>query len=277
MAMRFRSVAVVGCVAAALAVTVGAESSALAQQPAAKLQPKAAPSDARGLDGVWYVDNPARLDRDWTVHHGSATEPGALPDSRVLWPLDGSPPPFTPWGLEHFNTRFQAALNNQPIADPSTDCIPHGTPRVQVPNYPFQIVVTPQIVGMLYEVAHDVRLVYMNQPLPQHLPITQMGTSVGHWDGNTLVVHTEGLSDSAILDQMGTPHSDQLKLTERIRTINGGRQLEDLITFDDPVAFRSPWTTRQVFNKRPDMRLMEYVCEENNRNVSNANGQTTVK
>lgn len=265
--MRLPSIVGPGVLAAALVLGFGVRAQDAAKPP---------PADPRDLNGVWYVTNPARLDRDWTVHFGPP-DPMTLPHSAVLWPIDGKPPPFTPWGLKRFDYRFNAVLADMPIADPSTDCKPHGTPRVAVPDYPFQIVQTPKITAFLYEVAHDVRLIYMNEPMPEHPKITQMGYSVGHWEGDTLVVHTAGLNDSAIIDEIGTPHSNALKLTERIRKINGGRQLEDLITFDDPIAYKRPWTTRQVFNWSPQTKLMEYVCEENNRNPSDANGQTTVK
>ena len=66
-------------------------------------------------------------------------------------------------------------------------------------------------------------------------------------------------------------------MVERFRKINGGTQLEDLITMEDPVTFTRPWTARRVYEWRPDIRLMEYVCEENNRNIVDASGATVAR
>ena len=268
-----RTASTVALAAAALALLTAPQALA---QPGTDNPTIKGSADPRDLNGVWFLNNPSHLDRDRTVHYGK-NGPMTLADSRVLWPIDGSIPPFTDWGLKRFNARYDGNIANKPIADPSTSCIPHGVPRAMVPTYPFQIVQTKGITAVLYEVAHDVQMIYMDRPLPKKPKITQMGTSVGHWEGDELVVQTVGLDDSAIIDQMGTPHSNQLKLTERFKKTDGGRHLEVTMTFDDPVAYKAPWTARTTFNLRTDMKLMEYVCEENNRNAVDANGVTGAK
>lgn len=142
--------------------------------------------------------------------------------------------------------------------------------------YPVQMVQTPGLITMLFEVAHNVRLIHMDQPMPANPKITQMGYSVGHWEGDTLVITTKGISHTGIFDEIGTPHSDQLQITEHIRKIDGGKTLEDRFTFEDPVAFKTPWQAREILSWRPDVQLMEYVCEENNRNWADSSGKTTV-
>ena len=247
----------------------------------AAAQPAAAPSsDARNLEGVWNITHASKLNRDKTVSYGrgNADGPNDLPHSRVLWPIDHNEPPFTAWGRQKFEARFNGNINNVPMADPSTNCSPHGMPRIMIAPYPMQIVQTPGLITMLFEVNHNVRLIHMDQPLPQRPKITLMGYAVGHWEDDTLVIETRGISGEGIFDEIGTSHSDELKVTERIRKIDGGKTLEDTFTFEDPIAFTKPWQAREILNRRPNnTQLMEYVCEENNRNVSDANGNTTAR
>jgi hypothetical protein len=90
-----------------------------------------------------------------------------------------------------------------------------------------------------------------------------MGYSKGRWDGDTLVVETTGFNGRTWLDDAGHPHSDQLKVTERIRRPTFGRMTVD-ITIDDPMAYAKPWTVTQEFQLVPDAELIEYACLENN-------------
>ncbi len=266
--------------AAALALAVSAHHGAQAQEdaaPGAKLGAK--PADPHDFSGVYFVTESAQLNSDRTVKY-NGRGPKALPHSRVLWTADDKEPPFTAWGREHFDERFNGAINNQPIADPSTSCLPHGMPRIMIAPYPMQIVQTPGHVTMLFEVNHNVRYIPMNRVLPKHPKITMMGESSAHWDGDTLVIETVGISGQSIFDEIGTPHSDQLKVTERLHWIKnkkGQDALEDLMTFDDPIAYTKPWVGRAVLAWRPDITLTEYVCEENNRNTADANGKTTAR
>jgi hypothetical protein len=121
--------------------------------------------------------------------------------------------------------------------------------------------------------------VYLGEqhPKPQDLDPTYLGHQVGHWEGDTLVVDTVGLKASTWIDAAGIPHSDKLHVVERWRKISGGKQLEVLFTLEDPVAFTRPWTARRIFDWSPNIREMEYVCEENNRNSPDDRGVTTVE
>ena len=267
-----------GLAAAALALGALAGSAALAQDGrAGRAALPPSPADPRDLQGVWFITHAAHLNRDQTVGYGRETPDKELTHSRVLWTIDHKSPPFTAWGQKLFDAHFQGNLNNEPIADPSTNCRPHGMPRIMIAPYPMQIVQTKGLITMLFEVNHNVRLIHMDEPLPAHPKITQMGYAVGHWDGDTLVIETKGISGSGIFDEIGTPHSDELKVTERIRKVDGGKTLEDVFTFEDPIAFRQPWQAREILAWRPDIKIMEYVCEENNRNWADASGKTTAK
>jgi hypothetical protein len=102
----------------------------------------------------------------------------------------------------------------------------------------------------------------MDEPLPDPADIDPafMGESVGRWDGNTLVIETIGFNDKTVLDRDGMPHSKAMRVTERLRLIDDGKRLENLVTIDDPQTFSEPWTTRVVLDRKPKVRLKEYNC-----------------
>jgi hypothetical protein len=119
---------------------------------------------------------------------------------------------------------------------------------------------------ILYEASYGIRQIFLDgRPLPNNDPEPwYYGYSTGRWDGDTLVVETSGFRDDGWLDIVGTPMTDQAKMTERFRRVSYGRMEID-ITVDDPKAFTKPWTVRhnQVF--MPDQEIIEFICEENQR------------
>jgi len=142
-----------------------------------------------------------------------------------------------------------------------------------LPNYFYnnlkQIVQTKDTVVILVEMVHDARVIRMNA---EHLPPTVrkwMGDSVGHWEGDTLVVETNNLRGAedgpydGWLDVNGSPYSEQAKFTHKIRRLNYGHLQMD-ITVDDPKAYTKPWTVTQPLVFQPDTELLEYICNENN-------------
>ncbi len=204
-----------------------------------------AASNPQDIDGVW-----------WT--------PGY---DRTFRTIEGGLPPFTARGRREWEHNVAADKAGTPVADAPTGCLPHGIPRLLASPYPIQIITTPGQMTWIHEVNRNQRWIYMDEPHPANLPHTYLGHSVGHWDGDTLVIDTVALNDRTRIDEEGITHSDQLHVVERIRKIDGGKQLENLITITDPVMFTQPWTTKRLYKARPDVRVMEYVCEENNRNA----------
>jgi hypothetical protein len=216
---------------------------------------------------------PSADPRDFTGMYSPARGNGRLR------PIDGSEPPFQPWAKAENDRRVEGERTNRPVVNTSTLCLPSGTPRIMTAPYPVKVVHAPKEVIFLFEVQHLMRFIHLDEthPTGDDLDPTFMGHSVGRWEGDTLVVDTVGLTERTSLDQYDLPKSDQLHVVERIRKINGGRQLEDLITIDDPKAYTRPWTARTVFDWRPDIRFIEYVCEENNRNPVDADGVVGVQ
>ena len=194
----------------------------------------------------------------------------------LLGPAPGVPAPLKPQYIELLKKRIREKNAGHPETDTSTQCFPHGMPRLMESPYPIEIVQTPGRVTFLHEVAHEVRRIYLDQPHPKGLKDTFLGHSVGHWEGDTLVVDTIGINDKSFIDDEGEAHSNQEHLIERYRKINGGREIELTMTVEDPVTLEHPYSYKRVYEWRPDVRPHEYVCEENNRNAP-VNGVTVAR
>ncbi len=183
---------------------------------------------------------------------------------------------FPPYNAE-WEARYQKALADNIAGkptDPTAGCVPGGMPRIMTTPYPFEIVIEPNRVIILHEVSSQVRRIWTDgRKHPQDLDPTYMGHSIGHWEGDTLVVDTVGMRGDTVFDVTAAPHSNEIHVTERIRRI-GPTKLEDRFVVEDPVAFIKPWLVVRTYNLKPDWEIQEYVCEENNRNPINPDGST---
>src|ERR1051326_1742131 len=160
---------------------------------------------------------------------------------------------LTPWGQEQFS-KFDGKM------DP---CLPVGVTRQANAPDPIQIVQTPGRVVILYESWHIFRTIPTDgRPHPKNLELTWFGNSVGTWEGDTLVIDVTGMNDRTRLDTIGHPHSDQIHLIEKLRR-TGPTTMSYEVTVDDPKAYTAPWTQSRVFQLKPNLELMEYVCLEN--------------
>jgi hypothetical protein len=159
---------------------------------------------------------------------------------------------MTEWGKQKF-AKFDGLM------DP---CLPVGVTRQANAPDPIEIVQTPQRVVILYESWHIFRSIPVNAEHPKNLDPTWFGNSTAKWDGDTLVIDVTGLNDKTNLDTNGHPHSDQLHLIEKLRR-TGPTTMSYEVTVDDPKAYTAPWTQKRVFQLKPKLELMEYVCLEN--------------
>ena len=178
--------------------------------------------------------------------------------------------------------RNVAGLANGTIEDePRTICTPDGVPRILGNPYPFKIVHTPEQTTILYELNDVFRIVLMDSPQLSEFDLMVLpyysGHSIGHWEGETLVVETAGLKDKSFLDATGAPQSFEMTTVERYRTINGGTQLENVVTITDPIYLTEPVTARYVYDAHPDVRLDTYVCGEPHRDISQVPGVTEAR
>ncbi len=165
---------------------------------------------------------------------------------------------MTPWAQAKW-----AAVGNKSPQDPHIkECAPIGPTRYTGYIHPLEIIPAADRIFIFYENDHVYRAIWMDgRALPADLPIgpTYMGYSVGHWDGDDLVVETGDLNDKTLLDIDGHPHSDALHLTERYHRVDHDK-LTISTTFDDPKAYSKPWTVPIDYRLQPKWEIWEDFC-----------------
>jgi hypothetical protein len=198
--------------------------------------------------------------------------------SQVIRPVGGGDPPYTAEAMAAYKKNMVAAKAYTLDDKARHGCTPDGVPRILESPYPFEIVETPNRgeVWIIYELNHVARQVSIDKPMPPRDELETFpwysGHSVGRFEGDTLVVETAGFNEKTYLDNSGAPHTDQLRTVERIRKINGGKELEDVVTIHDPGVFTRDWSARYVYQPRSDIRLMDYNCGEKHRDLSSVKG-----
>ena len=157
--------------------------------------------------------------------------------------------------------------------DPEANCLPTGVPRIA--PYPWRIVQTPTHIFMLFEGnIHSYRQVFMDgRPHPADPDPTWYGHSTGRWEGATLVIDTVGFNDKFWFDFKGHPHTEKLRVVERLTRTNMGT-LVNKITIDDPGAYSKAFDITFTAKLAPGEELMEYICNENNQDVDHIQGPT---
>ena len=143
------------------------------------------------------------------------------------------------------------------------NCLPSSLPLFVTTPAPFKIVQTPGLIVMLSEGDNSFRQIFTDgRALPADPQPSWIGSSIGRWDGDTLVVQTIGFNDRGQLDALGHRHSSALRLTERYTRRSTGH-MDVQFTLDDPETFTRPITVSLGMRLRADTDLIEYVCAEN--------------
>jgi hypothetical protein len=217
-----------------------------------------------------------------------------LPDFTGVWevPMGGPPPaatnasggtprvvgfpgrprlPLTP----EYAAKVKALEANAPEDSPSANCLPPGMPGIMGEPYPMEFLFTPGQVTIVIEAFSMVRHIYTDgRPMPADPDPTFFGTSIGHWEGSTLVVESEGFSPITTIDTI-TPHSDKMRILERFRlTDPDTMSIETTVT--DPEALTGPYTTTRILKRHRNWTIAEYICEEDNRNFVDSNGKAGI-
>lgn len=173
-----------------------------------------------------------------------------------------SDPPFTAWGRERMKGHRPSSGPNEDFAntnDPARRYAdPDGFPRQYVHPVKFKIIQAGNYVYQLWEWNRLWREIALNKPHSEDPDMTWYGESVGRWEGDTLVVDSVGFTDSTWLDPFGHPHSEQLRVIERIRRVDPDT-LAIEFTFDDPVAYTRPVISQHTFKRAPDSTMTEVM------------------
>jgi hypothetical protein len=169
-----------------------------------------------------------------------------------------------PWVVERMKQDNSEVLAGKFAFTPSSHCMPAGVPAFHLYGFqPLYFVQTPNEVVMLYEHDHQVRHVYLDVPHSANPKPSWYGESVGHYEGDTLVVDTIGLNDKTFVDSFRTPHTEKLHVVERFKLVDGGKVLQVNIAFEDPDAFNAVWSVMQRYD-RVQRPMEEEACAENN-------------
>jgi hypothetical protein len=191
------------------------------------------------------------------------------PDFSGVWGFDGGPSLFyiagglkpeeiQPWARE----AVQRASDTLGRDDQFAKCLPQGPRFNHFVGLPNKIVQMPKLMMVLAEDLTYRQIFLDGRKLPEMIAPSFMGYSVGHWEGDTLVVDTIGYKDTTLLDFAGHPHTENLRVTERYRRVDFGH-MEIQETFSDPGVYSRPMTVTVKATLVPDTELLEYVCAEN--------------
>ncbi len=172
-----------------------------------------------------------------------------------------------PWVVERMKKDNAEVLAGKIAFTPHSACWPAGVPGFHLYGFqPLYFVQTPKEVVMIYSNDQQVRRVYLDVPHSANPKPSWYGESVGHYEGDTLVVDTIGLNDKTFVNNFRTPHTDKLHVVERFKLVNDGKVLQVDITFDDPDAFNTPWSVVQHYD-RVQRPMAEEICAENNQHL----------
>jgi len=230
------------------------------------------PADPYGGEGPQPPIGPA------SATHTTAdyTALGKLPDWSGLWVFNFAPPPAPPVLTPAFQARVDAAKAAQAKGLDSprpSNCLPPGMPLIMAQPYNVEILFSPGRVTIVQEAYMQVRKIFTDgRAHPDDLEASFNGHSIGHWEGDALVVDSTGFKPTTMLNQT-TPHSDKLHIVERIH-LKDPNTLVDEMTFDDADALAQPWHETMTYTRHREWDQLEFICEENNRNPVDDAGKT---
>jgi hypothetical protein len=152
--------------------------------------------------------------------------------------------------------------------NPVTHCLPPGPSAIFAAGATslYRIIQSPNVIALLFELGGFRQIYTDGRPLPRDPNPTWMGYSVGRWEGDTLVVESAGFNDKSWLDMVGHPHSERLRVTERFHRVDFGR-MQVQVSYEDPVTLTRPLTVSMAVNYAADTDMLEYVCNENEKDT----------
>jgi hypothetical protein len=210
-------------------------------------------------------DDKPDLSGIWQVNWVGGTPTGGFSLTNLAADLHADE--IAPWAEMLFRTRSQAFIRDFP----GFRCLAGIGPQTSLGMLgPYKILQTSRVVAFLPEGYYGpgaYRQVFIDgRALPQNPNPTWQGYSLGRWEGDTLVIESAGFNDQSWLDGGGHPHTEALHITERFRRTDFGH-LDLRMTFEDPKVYTRPWTISLTVNLMPDTELLEFVCNENERDL----------
>jgi hypothetical protein len=209
---------------------------------------------------------PVTFDRRYPyVSNAAARRAGIQPTYRVA---DLSNPILQPWAVEQMRKANEAVLAGKVPYRARERCHPAGVPGFVVYTLaePVYFIQTPKQLIMINQGGPEVRRVYLNVPHSANVKPSWYGESVGHYEGDTLVIDTIGLNTKTFVDYYRTPHTEKLHVVERWRMVEDGKAMEVVFKVEDTDTYYKPWSGMRRF-RRVEREFVEQICAEGNRNL----------
>jgi hypothetical protein len=179
------------------------------------------------------------------------------------------------WRAQRDETRRLTA-QGLPPANNYSSCIGDGMPAMMMAMFPMEVLETPGQITIIQEAFNQVRRIYLDEDLPPAEDAEPLfaGHSVGHWEGDSLVVETVGVKD--YVEFRNVPHSPVMRITERIHLVGAG-YMENEVTVVDPEYLTGPWVWTWAYKRWPGYKIQEYVCENNRYYADPVNGSQRLR
>ncbi len=244
--------------------------------PALAAPPNGSPPDFSSNGTAWITPNggeliaapgsPPPLRQD-PAHPFVGNGQGKQPTYRIA---DLSNPNLKQWAKDAMKKDNDEVLAGKIAFTARQSCMPAGVPGYMLFGGPFYFIQSAKEVLILFEGDQQVRRISLDVPHSAKPKPSWYGESVGHYEGDTLVVDTIGLNNKTFVDNYRTPHTEKLHVTERWRMIDDGKNMEVAITIDDPDTYNQPWQAIRRF-RRMQGTMGEEVCAENNQHLFDYN------
>jgi hypothetical protein len=225
-----------------------------------------APDGKPDLTGVWHLQT-MRQDTELTPSVTPPSNAGGY-TANIFSEMKPEEVPEKPEAAKLRTERMKSGTR----PNPSAFCLPMGIPVNNFVTEVVKFIQAPKEIVVIYEVDGSYRQIYTDgRPLPKDMSPSWLGYSTAHWDGDTLVVETEGFNDRTWLDMIGHSHSEALHLTERYHRRDYGH-LDAEMTFNDPVMYTHPFTIKFTHALLPDTDILEAYCSENEKDRAHIPG-----
>jgi hypothetical protein len=190
---------------------------------------------------------------------------GKQPTYRIA---DLNNPNLKPWAKAIMKKDNEEVLAGKIAFTARSSCLPAGVPGFMAYGgaNPVYFIQTPKQVWMVFSGDAQVRRIYLDVPHSANPKPSWYGESVGHYEGDTLVIDTIGQNSKTFVDPYRTPHTEKLHVVERWRMVDGGKAMEASFTVDDPDTFVEPWSGMRRY-RRVEQDMIEEVCAENNEHL----------